>query len=174
MTQGGSKAPPPAQVGDIVKGARDRLKLTQRQLAEQVGVSPGFIAKVEGNESLPGYGVCVALTQVLGLALDDLWAMVRAARSDNDERRRQRRVDAVQGAVRTRGAVHVRRMTAVTGRAPRGPAEIGQEIADDADLLTAYKHLRTAMTDPSLRTTVMTTLEALARMVESKDQPRRR
>jgi transcriptional regulator with XRE-family HTH domain len=158
-----------ATAGDLVKRARDKKGLTQRQTADLIGVTPGFIAKIESGESLPGYSACVALTNVLDIALDELWQAVETARRQADERRRVARGEVATGAIRTRGPVRVRGAVLTRGgTATRGPGQIAQEIAGDPDLLTAYRHMRTAMTDPALRTTVMTTLEAWARMVDAK------
>jgi transcriptional regulator with XRE-family HTH domain len=159
-------------VGEMVRNARDAKGFTQRDVADKVGVTPGFVAKIESNESLPGYSVCVALTNFLDLALDDLWTAVEATRRDADERRRKARGEVATGAIRTRGAVRVRGVIPTRGAAARGPTEIGREIASDPDLLTAYRNLRTALSDSSLRTTVLTTLEAWARMVESRAKTR--
>lgn len=155
--------------GELVKAARDEKKLTQRQTADLIGVTPGFIAKIESGESLPGYSACVALTNVLDIPLEELWQAVEVARRTADERRRIARGEVATGAIRTRGPVRVRGAVLARGAAPtRGPAQIAHEIAGDPQLLTAYRHLKAAMTDPSLRSTVLTTLEAWARMVETK------
>jgi transcriptional regulator with XRE-family HTH domain len=147
--------------------------MTQRQIAERIGVTPGFIAKIESGESMPGYSVCVALTNVLDLGLDELWASVEAERREADDRRRQARGLVATGPIRVRGAVRTRGAVVQPSRPARGPAEIAREIASDPDLLTAYGHLRVAMSDLTLRTTVMTTLEAWAALVKGKGSPPR-
>jgi DNA-binding XRE family transcriptional regulator len=156
--------------GELVKRAREEKGWTQRDTATSVGVTPGFIAKIETGESLPSYSVCVGLANVLGVALDELWESVEGARRAADERRRVARGGVASGVVRTRGPVRVRGAIPTRGGTARGPAEIAKEIAADPDLLTAYRHLRAAMSEPALKSTVMTTLHAWARLVEGKEK----
>lgn len=56
-----------------VKRFRDDLGLTQKHLAEQVGVSQPAIAQIEaGRIKNPGIDVLVALALALGKSVDDL------------------------------------------------------------------------------------------------------
>jgi transcriptional regulator with XRE-family HTH domain len=53
--------------GDTVRMARHRRKLTQRQLAELIGVSPSLIGDIERGETRPIYDTVAALCVVLDI-----------------------------------------------------------------------------------------------------------
>lgn len=56
-------------LGDLVKERREALKLTQRALAEEVGVSATYIYNIEkGKNDIPSPNVMGALAQALGIA----------------------------------------------------------------------------------------------------------
>jgi len=132
--------------GRLIKQAREAKHWTQRQVADAVGVTPGFIAKVEANESLPGYERCIKLADVLGIVPDSLWTEVERVRSELRLRR-----------FRTRGAALPRfAATSVDYPADVVPLE-------KTDMSTAYRHLQTALADSALRQTLLKTLEVFAR-----------
>ncbi len=66
-------APQPTQVfthhlfGAQVRAWRTSLNLTQRELANTIGVSNGFIAHVETGRTLPSVSTCKKLAHVLGV-----------------------------------------------------------------------------------------------------------
>lgn len=154
------------KAAELIKQAREKKGWTQKQLADAVAVTPGFITKLEAEQALPSYELCTALANMLGLSLDRLWAAVEQARAEALQQRIRTRGAAVRGALRTRGA-------------PRGPRatpspqeisveEIAAEVAADPDLLAAYRHLKTALTDPAMRQTVLQALEAFARAASAE------
>jgi hypothetical protein len=141
-------------------------------------VTAGFIAKLESGDTLPSYDVCVALTNVLHLSLEELWDSVQTARREEDARRLRTRgaisggFARTRGPIRTRGPVRTRGSAAPAAGGGRGPKQIAEEIAADPELLAAYHHLRMAFRDPVLRTAVLQTLEALARQADrSAERP---
>src|SRR5207244_481380 len=81
-------------VGSVVKSARESLGWTQGQLAEQVGVTPSFVTKLETNAAIPSYESLIAFCNVLAL---DAQVLVRLNERTKEERARLR--------VRTRGFV---------------------------------------------------------------------
>src|SRR5919106_3432743 len=87
----------------LIKHARERKGWTQRQLASAIGVTPGFITKVESERALPSYERCVALAGVLDLSFDSLWAEVEKARVEAHQQSIYTRGAAVRGALRTPG-----------------------------------------------------------------------
>lgn len=146
---------------DLLKHAREKKGWTQRQLAQAIGVTPGFVTKVEGAEAFPSYERCIALANVLDLPLDRLWTAIEQARAE-----------AFKVQMRVRGAA-VRQAVRVRGMAPEPPPgapvpemsaeEIAHEIAADAALQAAYQDLKRALADPELRETVLNALRAFAR-----------
>lgn len=63
-----------------IKVARARLDLTQKQLAEAVGVSRQTINAIEQGEYNPTIKLCRAICRALGKSLDDLFG-----EEDSDE-----------------------------------------------------------------------------------------
>lgn len=49
--------------------ARDRAGLTQKELAEKLGVSQAYIAKLEGGEANPTLGAIGSMLAMLGLSV---------------------------------------------------------------------------------------------------------
>jgi transcriptional regulator with XRE-family HTH domain len=150
-------------LGDTIRKAREQHNLTQSALAERVGVTPGFITKLEKGEALPGAERLLALAGVLELKADELLNM---AAISGGERAGQR--------IRTRGSV-IRQVygvgvprdagsTAGLEQGPRlGAEQLARLIAADQELRLAVEHLRTALDDPELRSVVLKTLETFAR-----------
>jgi transcriptional regulator with XRE-family HTH domain len=149
--------------GDMIKHAREAKQWLQKQLAEKIGVTPGFITKLETGQSRPSYERCVALAEALDLSLDDLWEQVQEEKVEASGERIRTRGAAIRGAVRTRGA---------QGK-PSEPVfwsetvqEIARELAKDTDLRACYHDLKAAFASPKTRETVRHVLRALAREAE--------
>jgi transcriptional regulator with XRE-family HTH domain len=150
-------------LGETIRKAREGHRLTQSTLAERVGVTPGFITKLEKDETLPGAELVLALAGVLKLSRDDLLKLAENARSERSGRR-----------IRTRGAA-IRMVLGVpapkesappesSGKRPRPDAEqLGRMILDDSELQSAFEHLRAALADPELKDAVLKMLETFAR-----------
>ncbi len=151
----------------LIKHTRETHQWSQKQLASTIGVTPGFITKIETGQALPGYERCVALARVLNLSLDDLWAQVEAERIETNKQRILTRGASVRGAVRTRGA------SGGLASAPSQPEalqEIASELAADAELLASYLDLKTAFASPHMRETTRNVLRALAREAKESDR----
>ena len=56
--------------GDLVKEARRRAGLTQRELAERAGTTQSSIARVETGQTSPSFSLVVRLIRVCGFRLD--------------------------------------------------------------------------------------------------------
>jgi transcriptional regulator with XRE-family HTH domain len=54
-------------LGDVVRGARAELAITQRELAARVRVKASHIAYLEGNKRKPSLSLIVRLANALGL-----------------------------------------------------------------------------------------------------------
>ncbi len=141
-------------LGSVIREARERLGWTQSELADQVGVDPSSIAKLEKDVLLPRQDLTRAIARLLVLDGDRLDAMANSARKQR---------------VRTRGrpaAVVTRGAESAPPEPPPGRAssaeEIGRAILDDADLKMGFLYLRAALADPTLKPAVLTTLQTLA------------
>lgn len=59
-------------LGEKIKVAREKKGLSQRQVAEQVGVSQPAYFEWERGDSVPSWARMKALAQILELSLDEL------------------------------------------------------------------------------------------------------
>ena len=58
------------RIGNAIKSARDARSVTQKQLADAVGVSQGQISKYEAGTDLPGIDGLISIANSLGVSLD--------------------------------------------------------------------------------------------------------
>ena len=153
--------------GVIIRQRREQHGWTQRQLADRIGCTDGYVAHLENEVKLPSLDISMAVSEALQLSFDEqqrLLEAVEIARRQQTERRIRTRGAVVRGALRTRGGMHT----------PPEPApdelnaeQIAHDMAADPDLRTAYLHLKTALTNPGMRETVLNALRALARESEA-------
>lgn len=61
-------------IGERIRVARARARMTLRQLGEQVGVSPQAVKKYEDDECMPNSRVFIALCSVLDISPEWLMA----------------------------------------------------------------------------------------------------
>lgn len=59
-------------MGDRIKEARKKCKLTQDQLAEKLDVSLEFVGQIERGQKLPGMQVFIKLIEALNVSADYL------------------------------------------------------------------------------------------------------
>ncbi len=154
-----------AQLTALLKQARMAKGWSQKRLADTIGVTPGFVAKLEAG-AIPSYERCLALANALGLSLDELWEHVEEARREVSQQRLRTRGQAVRGTLRIRGQVE----ESPEGASPpeMSVAALAHELATDAALQTAYRNLKRALADPQMRPTVLAALEAFARVAQPK------
>jgi len=60
------------QAARIIREARQATGLTQRELAEKLGVAPGTIVRYETGAGFPKTGILFTLCSILDLRLADL------------------------------------------------------------------------------------------------------
>ncbi|MCR4436198.1 MAG: helix-turn-helix transcriptional regulator [Clostridiales bacterium] len=63
-------------MGDIgvqIKNARVQMKMTQTELAKQIGKSPQFICDIEAGRKLPSISTLSMLAKILKLSLDKIF-----------------------------------------------------------------------------------------------------
>ena len=59
------------QLGSYIKSRRKNIGLTQKQLAELVGVSQDAISQYENGNREPGFFIFIKLCKVLGMQISD-------------------------------------------------------------------------------------------------------
>lgn len=57
-------------VGQIICDGRKREKLTQSQLAEQVGVTKSYISRIENGSIEPGAGLFLRILSAMGMGIE--------------------------------------------------------------------------------------------------------
>lgn len=57
---------------EIIRALRAEKRLSQTQLAKEIGVSPGNVGDWETGRSKPGYNALAALTRIFGVSADYL------------------------------------------------------------------------------------------------------
>jgi transcriptional regulator with XRE-family HTH domain len=62
-------------LGDVIKGGRAGLRLTQRELALKLGVKPSHVAYLESNRRRPSLGLLSRIADVLGLPKESLFVL---------------------------------------------------------------------------------------------------
>ncbi|MGZ5400277.1 MAG: helix-turn-helix domain-containing protein, partial [Nocardioides sp.] len=62
----------PVQLGRSIRALREERRLSLRELARRVNVSPSFVSQIELGKANPSVGTLYSLLSVLGTTLDDL------------------------------------------------------------------------------------------------------
>jgi transcriptional regulator with XRE-family HTH domain len=60
-------------IGPRLKEERERVKISQRELARRTGVSPSLISQIESGQSKPSVSTLYALVTELDVSLDDVF-----------------------------------------------------------------------------------------------------
>ena len=60
-------------IGPRLKEERERVKISQRELARRTGVSPSLISQIESGQSKPSVSTLYALVNELGVSLDEVF-----------------------------------------------------------------------------------------------------
>jgi transcriptional regulator with XRE-family HTH domain len=79
-------------LGEVIHDARARLKLSLRDVAKQLGITPSYMSDIENNRRVPSEEVLAKLAALLHLDKDDL--MARAGRFGDDAVRYMMRTPA--------------------------------------------------------------------------------
>lgn len=62
-------------IGGRLKALRKRKKLTLRDMAEKLNISPGYLSEVERGKKIPGGEVFIMLKQNFNIDMNDLFAL---------------------------------------------------------------------------------------------------
>lgn len=140
--------------GTLLKERRLQLGKSQKELAEQIQVTPGFITKIEAGEALPSFERCVQLAQSLAFPIETLLAAVENAREEQAQQRRR-----IRGAV-WRDALGAR-------STPLSPSTRGTaESAAQQEVHEAHRLLDMALANQDFRPKVLELLKALCNVIE--------
>lgn len=60
------------QVGDKIKKAREKVRLTQVEVAEKAGIHVNYYARIERGEETPSMNVLEAILKVLKVKSSDI------------------------------------------------------------------------------------------------------
>ena len=63
---------PSENYGALVKSLRQKMGLTQNQVAESLGVTPGYISNVENNRTAMSLRILTYYARLIGCSLDAL------------------------------------------------------------------------------------------------------
>jgi ribosome-binding protein aMBF1 (putative translation factor) len=77
----------------LIKKARQKKGWTQKQLAHEIAVTPGFICKLEAEETFPSYERTQVLAHSLGLSFEELWATIEQEKVKAFQEKRRKRSD---------------------------------------------------------------------------------
>ena len=58
--------------GSLIKNLRQQMGLTQNQVADSLGVTPGYISNVENNRTAMSLRILIYYAQLMGISLDSL------------------------------------------------------------------------------------------------------
>jgi transcriptional regulator with XRE-family HTH domain len=73
-----SLAEPVVNLGARLRDVRLRSGRSLREVARQLGVSPSFVSQMENGKSQPSVATLYAMSQLLGVSIDELFALPEA------------------------------------------------------------------------------------------------
>lgn len=73
------------RLANIIRSRRQEMEISQEQLANLIGKTPGFIGQVERQESLPSFDTLGDLIRHLGLDANDIFSESPAPHDACDE-----------------------------------------------------------------------------------------
>jgi len=138
--------------GEVIREHRLELGLTQRQVADQCGITDSALAHIEREVRLPSESVADGIAKALQLP-----AKVRAEFDAGLKAARERQARA---RVRNRAAVRP-----TLGSGGLDSEDIARDLAKDRELLDGYRYLKAALNNkkkPGLRKAVLCALKAWA------------
>lgn len=138
--------------GDVIRRRRLQLGLTQRQVADQCGITDSAFAHIEREMRLPSELVAGRIVKALGLT-QKIQAEFEAG---------LKRVRDLQSQNRVRKRNPLKPIGGKDAHNAPDISKLAQELADDRDLLEGYRHLKTALRKPGQRQAVLRALEAWA------------
>ena len=62
-------------IGEIIKEERKNARMTQEELAQQVGVTRQTIIALEAKKYLPSLGLAIRIARVFGVSVEDVFIL---------------------------------------------------------------------------------------------------
>lgn len=87
--------------GEWVKKERKKLDLSQTDLAEKLGVTPGFISKIQNGVAFPSYELIASLADIFSADQLAVWKMVEAEKLRQHQNRRENRKAVLASIAKT-------------------------------------------------------------------------
>jgi transcriptional regulator with XRE-family HTH domain len=143
-------------LGELIRKAREQLGWTQSRLAQRLGVTPGFVTKIEKNGALPSYDLQLVLANELLLDREQLLSLAAQLRQESAHQRILTRGASVQGSYGLAG------QTPTPRGHPSQAEQIGQKVMADPDLKRAFTWLLEALANSDRKQAVLQMLEAFA------------
>ena len=70
------------KIGKFIFSRRNKLKLTQQELANKIGVTDKAVSKWERGKGMPDYSLFIPLCDALGITVNELLAGERNTKDD--------------------------------------------------------------------------------------------
>ena len=86
--------------GEIIRSQRQKLRLTQKQVADSIGVSDAYICSLESEKKVPPpFGTVAVIADALQLDVDRLWKVAVKHREEQAKAKSRRKVTTRRGDV---------------------------------------------------------------------------
>lgn len=135
--------------GEVIRQHRILLGLTQRQVADQCGITDSALAHIEREIRLPSESVAGRIAKALRLT--------SKVRAEFDAGLKEARERQTRDRVRSRAAVKP-----ILGSNMPDAEDLARDLTDDPDLLAGYQYLKTALKKRGQRKAVLRALKAWA------------
>lgn len=69
-----------------LRGLRTQAGLSVREAASQLGISPGYVSRIEGRGEIPSAEVLCTMAELYGTDIDELLALAKRTQLENAEK----------------------------------------------------------------------------------------
>lgn len=135
-------------LGELIIEGRKKMRMTAKQLAELVAISPSYISKIENDDQVPAKNLIEAIAMRLQLNLKTVLRIHKTRHDQQIELQRNLRATRVL----KHGGIPVPETKEY---------QLGQEIMSNHDLKIGVENLRALTTDPSLFSVALALLREL-------------
>lgn len=152
----------------FLKSAREQKGWTQLKLSRELGLTQGFVNKIENGTAFPSYETCLTLENVFGVSAENLWSRVEKEKGAVRQNRFRTRGAAVRGAMNGRTQAEREGSPSLADAPSVGPAK---NSGDDGGALSGYRDLKIALANPHTRDAVLGILRSLAQAAQILSPP---
>ena len=72
-------------IGPLIKESRQKLEMTQEQLAERIGVTARYVMAIENEGKIPAFDVLFNIVQTLGISSEAILYPGNTLSSENEQ-----------------------------------------------------------------------------------------